>query len=87
MNIIIDDDHQIRTTLHQVLELEGHEVVDASDGKEGIRLFKENVVDFIITDIVMPGKEGLETIMERRRDLPEGKIVAISGGGRVDPES
>jgi len=85
--LVIDDDEQILRTLHQVLEIEGHEVVDASNGKEGIRLFKENGADLIITDIVMPEKEGLETITELRRDFPDVKIIAISGGGRVDPES
>ena len=85
--LVIDDDDQILRTLHQVLEMEGHEVVDASNGKEGIKLFRENGADLIITDIVMPEKEGLETIMELRRDFPDIKVIAISGGGRVDPES
>lgn len=85
--LVIDDDDQILRTLHQVLELEGHEVVNASNGKEGIKLFKENCADLIITDIVMPEKEGLETIVELRRDFPDVKILAISGGGQVAPES
>ena len=85
--LVIDDDDQILRTLHQVLEMEGHEVVDASNGKEGMRLFREQGAGLIITDIVMPEKEGLETIMELRRDFPDIKIIAISGGGRVDPES
>ncbi len=67
--------------------MEGHEVVNASNGKEGIKLFRENGADLIITDIVMPEKEGLETIMELRKGYPDVKIIAISGGGRVDPES
>ncbi len=85
--LVIDDDEQIRKTIHQVLELEGHEVVVASNGKEGIKLFKESGANLIITDIVMPEKEGLETITELRRDFPDVKILAISGGGRGDPES
>jgi len=85
--LVIDDDDQILRTLHQVLEMEGHEVVDTSNGKEGIKFFRENGADLIITDIVMPEKEGLETIMELRRDFPDIKVIAISGGGRVDPVS
>lgn len=84
--LVIDDDDQIRRTLCHVLEIEGHEVVNASNGKEGIRLFKENGADLIIADIIMPEKEGLETIMELRRDFPDVRIIAISGGGQVAPE-
>lgn len=83
--LVIDDDEQILRTLRQVLELEGHEVVDASNGKEGIRLFEENRADLIITDIVMPEKEGIETIKELHEENPNLKIIAISGGGAVDP--
>jgi DNA-binding response OmpR family regulator len=84
--LVIDDDEQIRTTLRRVLELEGHEVLVAADGKEGVKLFREQGADLIITDIVMPDKEGLETIMELRRDFRDAKIVAISGGGHIDGE-
>jgi DNA-binding response OmpR family regulator len=83
--LIIDDDEQIRSTLQQVLELEGHEVVDAPDGKVGLQLFREEGADLVITDIIMPVKEGLETIMELRNDYPGVKIIAISGGGAIDP--
>jgi DNA-binding response OmpR family regulator len=83
--LIIDDDVQILNMLRQTLEREGHAVVDAPDGNEGLRLFRENPTDLIITDLIMPEKEGIETIMELRRDFPDVKIIAISGGGRLDP--
>ncbi|MBE9582675.1 MAG: response regulator [Proteobacteria bacterium] len=83
--LVIDDDDQIRAMLQQVLQREEFQVVDAPDGKEGIRLFREEAADLVITDIIMPDKEGIETIMELRRDFPEVKIIAISGGGRVEP--
>lgn len=83
--LIIDDDDQIRSTLHQVLEIEGHKVMDASNGKEGLKLFREKGADLVITDILMPEKQGIETIEELRRDFPQVKIIAISGGGRVAP--
>jgi DNA-binding response OmpR family regulator len=84
--LIIDDDPQILDMLSQTLEREGYEVITASDGKEGLRLYRENPVDLIITDIIMPGKEGIETIMDLRRDFPHVKIIAISGGGQIDAE-
>jgi DNA-binding NtrC family response regulator len=83
--LIIDDDSKIREIIHQVLEREGHEVVDASDGKEGITLYRNSPADLIITDIIMPEKGGFETIHELKNDYPDVKIIAISGGRRVEP--
>ena len=84
--IIIDDDVQILNMLRQMLEREGYDVAEASNGKQGIRLYREEPVGLIITDIIMPEKEGIETISELKRDYPDVKIIAISGGGRIDPE-
>ncbi|MCK4486272.1 MAG: response regulator [Desulfobacterales bacterium] len=85
--LIIDDEEQVRLYLRKILEPEGHEVEEASDGKVGIRLYREEPADLIIMDIFMPEKEGFETIRELRRDYPDVKIIAISGGGkRVDLE-
>jgi DNA-binding response OmpR family regulator len=71
--------------LQKVLEHAGYEVETASNGKTGLKLYRENPSDLIITDLVMPEKEGLETIMELRRTTPSVKILAISGGGRLKP--
>lgn len=79
--LIIDDEEQVRLYLRTILEPEGHEVVEAGNGKIGLQLYREEPADLIITDIFMPEKEGLETIMELRRDYPEVKIIVISGGG------
>ena len=84
--LIIDDDVQVLDMLRQTLECGGYEVVDAPNGKEGIRLYRENPADLIITDIIMPEKEGIETIIELKRDFPDVKIIAISGGGRISSE-
>lgn len=84
--LIIDDDVQILDMLRQILKSEGYEVVEAADGREGIRLYREDPADLIITDIIMPEKEGIETIIEFKRDFPDVKIIAISGGGRIGPE-
>ena len=81
--LIIDDEEQVRLYLRKMLETEGYEVVDAPDGKVGLRLYRQNPADLIIMDIFMPEKEGLGTIRELRRDYPEVKIIAISGGGKI----
>jgi DNA-binding response OmpR family regulator len=85
--LVIDDDVQIRALLRQMLERAGYEVMDAPDGDEGIRLYRENPADLVITDIIMPKKEGLETIVDLRVEFPEVKIIAVSGGGTVGPGS
>ncbi|MDM8552269.1 response regulator [Desulfobacterales bacterium HSG2] len=80
--LVIDDEEQVRSMLRMTLEDAGYEVEDAPDGDMGVRLFREKPTDVIITDILMPEKEGIETILELRRDFPGIKIIAISGGGR-----
>ena len=80
--LVIDDDVQMRQMLKQMLERQGYEVIDAPDGKEGLKLYRQAPTDLIITDIIMPEKEGVETIIELKRDFPDVKIIAISGGSR-----
>ena len=84
--LVIEDEDQMRKLLRQVLEEAGHEVAEASDGLEGIRLYRENPADLIITDMIMPKKEGMEIILDLKLEFPDVKIIAISGGGRVGPE-
>ena len=84
--LVIEDDEQVRSMLRVTLELVGYEVEDAPDGKEGLRIFHQKPFDLIITDIVMPEKDGMETIIEMRRKLPDVKIIAISGGGYIIPD-
>ena len=84
--LIIDDDAQILKMLRQILERESYDVTGASNGKQGLRLYRENPTDLVITDIIMPEKEGIEIIIELKRDYPDVKIIAISGGGRINPE-
>lgn len=84
--LIIEDEVQVRKLTRQMLELEGLDVIEAGDGDSGLRAYTENEIDLIITDIIMPGKEGIETILELRRENPEVKIIAMSGGGRMGPD-
>ena len=81
--LVIDDEHSIRHTLRRLLEAHGCEVVTANDGRHGMALFREEHPDLVITDIIMPEREGLETITAIRREDSSVKILAISGGGRV----
>jgi len=82
--LVIDDEDPIRRMLRAALEMEGHEVLEASEGEEAIRLYRATPADVVITDIIMPRKDGLEVIMTLRREAPELKIIAMSGGGRFD---
>lgn len=80
--LVIDDDGQVRATLRDVLEDAGFEVFEAGNGKEAVALVDGDVnVDVVITDMLMPEKEGIETIVEIRKRRPRVGIVAISGGG------
>ncbi len=79
--LVVDDEEQMRSMLRQVLESAGYEVMEAPDGNVALWIFKEKPADLIITDIIMPEKEGLETIIELKQDFPDVKIIAISGGG------
>jgi CheY-like chemotaxis protein len=83
--LIIDDDTQFRLMLRRLLEKEGYEVVEAADGRIGIEMFRLFPSDVVITDIIMPEKEGVETIVSLRKEHPDLKIIAISGGGRNAP--
>lgn len=85
--LIIDDDKQFRKMLCQTLKKAGHTVAEAGDGSEGIRSFQSDPAELVITDIVMPDKEGIETIMEIRQMTPTPKIIAVSGGGRIGSAS
>ena len=79
--LVIDDDDPVREMLRMTLERNGYEVRTAEDGEKGLRLMRQQAPDLVVIDIVMPNKEGLETIPELRRDFPGVKIIGISGAG------
>ena len=85
--LIIDDEPYILLMLKKMLERAGYEVDLASNGREGMAVFEQDSADLVITDIIMPDKEGLELILEMKKKRPELKIIAMSGGGRISPES
>lgn len=85
--LVIDDDEQMRVLLQQAMQWAGFEVVAAENGRQGQQLFEEQPADLIITDLIMPEQEGLETIRILKQGYPAVKIIAISGGGRIGPEA
>jgi len=80
---IVDDEALIRELFRRILETEGYEVTDSADGNAALALCRRQPPDLIIIDLIMPDKEGIETIIELKRDFPHMKIIAISGGGRI----
>src|SRR6266446_2725331 len=80
--LLVDDDEDFRKMLHKVLERAGYEVYAACNGKFVLDMYRQTPCDLILTDLIMPEKEGLETITELRRFNPRIKIIAMSGGGQ-----
>lgn len=83
--LLIDDDESLRTMAAHALRLAGHHVVEACNGKVGLDLFRQGKVDLVITDMVMPEKEGFEVLAELRKVRPPVKMIAMSGGGSRKP--
>ncbi|CAM3118623.1 response regulator [Rariglobus hedericola] len=81
--LIIDDEVSFRSMLRVALEQMGHVVSEAADGGAGVQAYITEPADVVVTDLIMPGKEGIETIMDLRRHDPQVKIIAMSGGGRM----
>lgn len=85
--LIIDDDPQVCDLLEQVVCNEGHRVYSALNGEEGICLYRRHLPDLIFLDILMPEKEGLETILDLRREFPNVMVIAMSAaseGAKID---
>jgi two-component system, chemotaxis family, chemotaxis protein CheY len=78
--LVIDDDIDVRRCIRDILEQSGYSVAEAENGIVGLGIFRNNRADLVIVDLFMPEKEGIETIIELRKEYPEIKILAISGG-------
>lgn len=81
--LIIEDDDHARAALRRTLERAGYTVLEAANGREGLQRYRLEPAEIVITDILMPEQDGLETIMALRKESPEVKIIAISGGGET----
>lgn len=78
--LIIDDEEDIREMVAAVLRLDGHQVTLAANGKLGMANYRQKPADLVITDLIMPEQEGIETILELRRENPHLPVIAMSGG-------
>lgn len=85
--LVIEDDKSFRNVLVQMLDKAGYEVDQAEDGNQAIGICAEFQPDVVLTDIIMPDKEGLETIQDLLSICPDMRIIAMSGGGKVGPDS
>ncbi|MCR4376632.1 MAG: response regulator [Rhodospirillales bacterium] len=81
--LVIDDEELARFTIREILESAGFEVDEAENGRIGVEKQQATPFDLIITDIIMPEKEGVETIIDLKQEFPNLRIIAISGGGRT----
>jgi len=80
--LVVEDDQQFRLMLEQMLIQDRHQVATASNGVDGLKSYQQNHPDLIITDILMPEKDGIEFIIEIQKNNPQSRIIAISGGRR-----
>lgn len=83
--LVVDDDPQVLEVVGEMLRLEGYDVATAADGREALAKFRSQEFDLVITDLIMPEKEGLETIVEMKQLRKTVPLVAMSGGGRIGP--
>jgi len=79
--LVIDDEEIIRVLLRSALEAAGYEVTEATNGREGLDLYRKRPTDLVITDILMPELNGLDMLMELTREFLDAKVIAISGAG------
>ena len=84
--LIIDDEPSIIEVLRKILQFEGYDVATATNGEEGLELFRQTPCDLVITDMVMPAKDGLQTILDLRKEKPDLPVIAMSGGGSISKE-
>ena len=82
--LVIEDDNQLRHTLHLILGAAGHTVLEARSGLEGLRIFKQNAPDLVITDVVMPIVNGTKVVQQIARLTPGARMVIMSGQVRRD---
>lgn len=85
--LVVEDDYAFRSIIRDAVEEAGHEAAEADNGNTAMERVREEAIDLVITDIVMPEREGLETIRDLKRDFPEIPVIAISGGGAIDGET
>lgn len=81
--LVVDDEVRIRDLLKHMLTADGHQVLFAENGAQGCTLFRQHKPDLLITDLVMPEQNGIDMILELKKEFPAMRVVAISGGGGI----
>lgn len=84
--LLIDDDVPMRSSLRRSLEREGYAVIEAGAPDEALAHLKKSEVDLVVTDIIMPGGDGMELLFTLRRSYPKLRVMVITGGGQLGPE-
>ena len=85
--LLVDDDDHVRRPVQMNLTRTGHQVVEARNGREAMDIYQREKFDVVITDLIMPEQEGLETIQLLKRQNPNVRVIAISGGGRLSADN
>jgi len=83
--LLVEDDDLVRDMLTQILQRANHQVIATNNGEEAAKYLQNEEPDIMVTDIIMPKKSGITLISEVRNRHPNMEIIAISGGGRLDP--
>jgi DNA-binding response OmpR family regulator len=84
--LVVDDEAMLRGVVRKMLERNGHEVFDAADGALGTEAYRRLLTDIVITDIVMPNKDGIQLIIELKKEFPSVRLIAMSGGARTSEQ-
>jgi len=85
--LVTDDEENIRGFMRQALEMEGHEVLEAENGRKALEILENNAtINLVVTDMIMPDMDGLELIRNIQRDMPSMRVVAVSGGGAIEAD-
>ena len=79
--LVADDDLKLLEVVRAILERAGHDILEAKDGEEALRLIRDQVPDLVLSDIFMPGGDGVELILALREEFPDMIIISMSGGG------
>ncbi len=85
--LIIEDNDQLRGILKEMLTRADYQVIVASDGGEGVEMYREKLPDLVITDVIMPEKDGAGVIFELQKDYPDVKMIVMTGGGQGDAQT
>jgi two-component system chemotaxis response regulator CheY len=81
--LVVDDQDQVRLLIRETLEQAGYEVEEAHDGKEGLDRYRAHAADLVLMDILMPDQDGLESILTLRREFPDARVIAMTGGSEM----